>query len=85
MQIAVVSVGNSKGIRLPKKVLEKYNITDSLEIILEEDRIVLVPQKTPRSGWEKFAKELHESGDDQLLIPDVFEDENFDEWQSNIK
>jgi antitoxin MazE len=39
MDLSVISIGNSKGIRLPKTVLEKYNIKDAVEVILEKDCI----------------------------------------------
>lgn len=80
MNISVIPIGNSKGIRLSKTILEKYNITDSLELILEEDQIILKPKKIPRQGWNKAFKEMHDNGDDKLLIDDVFEDETFEEW-----
>ena len=81
MEIAVIPIGNSKGIRLTKTILEKYNITDSVELILEKGFMILKPKNTPRKGWEKSFKKMHENGDDQLLINDVFEDENFEEWK----
>jgi antitoxin MazE len=81
MDINIISIGNSKGIRLSKTILEKYKIKDSLELILEEDCIVLKPKKNARLGWENAFKEMHQKGDDNLLINDIFEDENFDEWQ----
>ena len=31
-----------------------------------------------RNGWAKAAKEMHEYGDDKLLIDDVFDDEEFE-------
>ncbi|KAB4875418.1 AbrB/MazE/SpoVT family DNA-binding domain-containing protein, partial [Bacteroides thetaiotaomicron] len=31
-------------------------------------------------GWAEAAKRAHENGDDELLIPDVFEDEKFEDW-----
>lgn len=34
----------------------------------------------PRQGWEEDAKRLHAEGGDELLIPDVFEDETFEDW-----
>ncbi len=79
MEIPVINIGNSKGIRLPKAVLEQYNISDSLEMTLEKGRIVLKPKSVPRKGWEKTFKQMHESGDDKLLIDSVFEDETFEE------
>ena len=80
MNISIIPIGNSKGIRLPKAILDKYNIEDEVELVLEKDCIVLKPKASPRKGWEESFKEMHENGDDQLLIDDVFEDENFEGW-----
>lgn len=81
MEISVIPIGNSKGIRLTKTILEKYNITDTVELILEKGYIILKPKATPRKGWEKSFKKMHENGDDKLLIDDVFTDEFFEEWK----
>ena len=80
MEISVIPIGNSKGIRLTKTILEKYDITDTLEIILEKEYIILKPKLEPRKGWEKAFKQMHDIGDDKLFVADVFEDENFEEW-----
>lgn len=79
MDVSVIPIGNSKGMRLTKTLLEKYNITDTVELILERDYIILKPKATPRKVWEKSFKTMHENGDDKLLMPDVLEDENFEE------
>jgi antitoxin MazE len=81
MEIPVINIGNSKGIRLSKAILEQYNISDTLELILEKGRIILKPKSVPRKGWEKSFKQMHTNGDDTLLIDDVFEDETFEEWK----
>lgn len=81
MEIPIIKIGNSKGFRLTKTILEKYNITDSMEMILEEEQIVLRPIVKPRKGWEKAFQQMHENGDDQPLLDDVFGDENFEEWK----
>jgi len=80
MDVSVISIGNSKGIRLSKTLLEKYNITDKVELILEKGYIVLKPIAAPRTGWDKAFKNMHNNGDDKLLVNDVFEDENLEEW-----
>lgn len=80
MELSVINIGNSKGIRLSKTILEKYSITDKIELILEKGYIILKPKTEPRKNWEKAFKKMHENGDDQLLMNDVFEDENFEEW-----
>jgi antitoxin MazE len=81
MDVSVIKIGNSKGIRLSKTLLEKYGIKDQVELELESDQIIIKPKKEPRKGWEKAFKEMHENKDDETLIPDVFEDENLDEWK----
>lgn len=80
MDISVIQIGNSKGIRLTKMLIEKYKITDTVELILEKDCIVIKPKALPRKSWEKAFKKMHKNGDDKLLMPDVFEDESFEEW-----
>jgi antitoxin MazE len=80
MEISIISIGNSKGIRLSKTLLEKYNIQDSVELILEKSYIILKPKSSPRKGWDKAFKKMHKAGDDTFLINDVFEDEKFEEW-----
>ena len=81
MEVPVIQIGNSKGIRLTKMLLEKYNITDTVELVLEKDHLILKAKKNPREGWDAAFKQMHEHGDDQLIIPDFFEDENFEEWK----
>ena len=81
MEIPVITIGNSKGIRLPKAILDQYDIKESIEIILEKGRIILKPSSSPRKGWEKAFKMMSENGDDQLIIDDVFSDEDFEEWK----
>jgi antitoxin MazE len=80
MNIAVIQIGNSKGIRLGKAILEKYNIKDAVELVLEKGYIIIKPTTTPRKGWEKAFEKMHENEDDKLLITDMFEDENLEEW-----
>ena len=81
MDVSLISIGNSKGIRLSKTILEKYNIQDTIELIFEKGFIILKPKTTARKDWEKSFKKMHENGDDKSLMTDVFEDENFEEWK----
>ena len=81
MEVSVIKIGNSKGIRLSKTLLDKYNIQDTVEVILEKGQIVIKPLSRPRKGWEKAFKKMAENGDDRLLINDVFDDETLEEWK----
>ncbi|NOY94772.1 MAG: AbrB/MazE/SpoVT family DNA-binding domain-containing protein [Chlorobi bacterium] len=80
MELSVIQIGNSKGFRLSKTLIEKYGIKDKVELILEKGYIILKPIPTPRKDWGAAFKEMNENGDDQLLFNDVFDDENLEEW-----
>ncbi|MGM0636484.1 MAG: AbrB/MazE/SpoVT family DNA-binding domain-containing protein [Bacteroidota bacterium] len=80
METAIIKIGNSKGLRLSKTILEKYNIKDKVEMILEKGQIILKPIDKPRNNWEKAFREMNANNDDELLLDDVFDDENFEEW-----
>jgi len=81
MEVSIIKIGNSKGLRLSKAIIDKYNIKDKVELILENDKIILKPLDEPRKGWDAAFKKMHDHGDDNLLINDLFEEENFDEWK----
>ncbi len=78
MKVSIIKIGNSRGLRLNKSILERYNIRDSVELILEKGRIILKPIDQPRKGWGDAFSSMHANQDDSLLIDDVFEDESFD-------
>ena len=80
METSIIKIGNSKGLRLSKTLIEQYNITDKVELILEKEQIILKPILSPRKNWEKEFKKMNENGEDKLLMNDIFEDENLEEW-----
>ena len=81
MELSVINIGNSKGIRFSKTILEQYNISDKVELILEKTQIVIKVKTEPRKNWEQAFMQMHKNGDDQLLIDDVFCDESLEEWK----
>ena len=80
MKASIIQIGNSKGLRLSKSILERYNIRDTVELILEKGRIILKPIDQPRKGWDQAFSRMHTNKDDKLIIDDVFTDEGFDSW-----
>lgn len=81
MLISVIPIGNSKGIRLPKAILEQLNIQDTMELEVEERKLILKPiSKKPRSGWEEAFKEMDSNHEDTLLMSEIQDSEAF-EWE----
>lgn len=56
MNAKLIQIGNSKGIRLPKSLIEKYNLTEELEIMETDEGIIIKPVSSVRSGWEEQFK-----------------------------
>jgi antitoxin MazE len=75
MKIPIIQIGNSRGIRLGKLILEKYGLKDEVEVIMKEDHLIIRAVESPRRGWDEAFRRMHEQRDDSLLIDDVFEDE----------
>ncbi len=67
MKINVVRIGNSRGIRIPKALLEQCRLGETVELEVEKDRLVVRPAGKPRSGWEDAFHRMARQGDDMLL------------------
>ena len=83
MQVSVIRIGNSKGIRIPKNVLSQLRIEDKLELEVRENEILLKPiEKKTREGWREALASMREKDDDVLLFPNITDEEPFDwEWE----
>jgi virulence-associated protein VagC len=53
LKARVVKVGNSRGIRIPKPVLEQVGLVDEVELTVESDGLVVRPKRTVQ-GWSKW-------------------------------
>ena len=76
----LVRIGNSRGLRLPKAVIEQAELSDDVELHVERGRLTVQSVREPRVGWADAAKRMHEAGDDELLdepTPTRFDEE---EW-----
>ncbi|MBI2923920.1 MAG: AbrB/MazE/SpoVT family DNA-binding domain-containing protein [Planctomycetes bacterium] len=81
MRVNVVRIGNSRGIRLPKAILNQCEISDALDLRVDGRRIVLVPLKSaPRAGWASAARRMSAAGDDALLLPDSLSEDADLNW-----
>ena len=67
IKVKIIRIGNSKGIRLSKSLLEQYNMKDEVLLEAKKDSIVIHPVLNPRAGWEKSFEKMRLRGDDKLL------------------
>lgn len=80
MELSIIKIGNSKGIRLSKSILKQLGIKDRVELIVKKDQLIIKPISKVRDGWEDQFKQMAKLNDDQLLVPDVFDDETIEKW-----
>jgi len=68
----IIKIGNSKGIRIPKPILEQLDFTEEVELEVLSDRLVVRSVHQPRRQWEQYFKAMADAGDDQLLDDEPF-------------
>ncbi len=83
MKTNIVRIGNSKGIRLSKTILEQCQLRDEVELEVEGDRLVIRPVSEPRKGWDRAFAQMAENRDDVLLDHDTDTTTEWDrtEWR----
>ena len=83
MRAHIVKIGNSRGIRIPKPLLDQTGIKYDVELEVDKNRIIIRPISNPRSGWDNAFKAMGQNRDDVLIdgkdnISHSWDDE---EWQ----
>ena len=69
MRASLVQIGNSRGIRIPKPLLEQTGLEGEVEIEVRGEQLVIRPASHPRAGWAEAFARMAEQGDDALLDP----------------
>lgn len=67
----LVKIGNSYGVRIPKAVLEQLQMTDTIELEVQDDQLVVRSSATPRADWAAAFQQMAARADDQLLDGDL--------------
>ena len=80
MKALLVRIGNSRGVRLPKAVIDEVGLTDEIDLRVENQCVVIAPVRSPRVGWANAARRLRAESKGML---DNYTPTRFDEaeWQ----
>lgn len=83
LKVKIIKIGNSKGIRLPKAIIDQYQLKDEAAVETREDGLVIRPLDNPRAGWEASFKKMLQADDDRLLDTDSGTETEWDEkeWE----
>ena len=63
----IFRIGNSRGVRLPRALLEESGLGEQIELEAQQGQIVIRAAQRPRAGWEEQFRAMAERGDDRLL------------------
>ena len=67
MKIKVVKIGNSRGIRIPKSLINESGLKDEAELAVSNGQIIIKPVSAMRKSWGAAFKKMAEKQDDILL------------------
>jgi antitoxin MazE len=81
MKTHIVRIGNSRGIRLPKTLLQEAQLEDEVELRAESGRILISKTTKPRTGWAEAARRMRERGEDRLIDPPTSTRFDKEEWK----
>lgn len=75
----IVRIGNSKGIRIPKPLIQQTGLGDEVEIIVKNNTLVIARVERPRAHWSEAFRAMVERHDDTLIDVEEPPSTRFDE------
>lgn len=58
MKARLVRIGNSRGVRIAKPLLEEAGLTDEVEIRVRSGALIITAAESPRAGWAEAVRRL---------------------------
>ncbi|HSX02960.1 MAG TPA: AbrB/MazE/SpoVT family DNA-binding domain-containing protein [Candidatus Saccharimonadia bacterium] len=58
----LIQIGNSRGVRLPKELIEQAGLGDEIELVVRDGEILIANRRRPRQGWAEIYEELARTG-----------------------
>ena len=77
----LIKIGNSRGIRIPKALIDQVKLGAEVEIAVQHNQLVIRSASQPRAGWDEQLRAMAERGDDRLLDEPAATQWDTSEWQ----
>ena len=68
MKTELIRIGNSRGIRIPKPLIEQCGLQHTVELRVVDDHLVVSTPRFPRRGWDKAFQQAGLFDRDELLL-----------------
>ena len=83
MKTSMIRIGNSRGVRIPRPIIEQLHLGNEVDMSADQGRLIIQPLRRPRQGWEDAFKEASKVGEEPGLYeaspPTRFDREEW-EW-----
>ena len=83
MKTSLIAIGNSRGVRIPKPLIEHCGLRREVKMEVSGRKIVISSTRRPRQGWDRAFARMAQRGDDKLLddyLPTRVDEEEW-EWK----
>jgi antitoxin MazE len=80
MRANLTRIGNSRGIRVPKPLLDPVGLGNTVQLRAGKGRLVIQPDHAPRQGWEQDFAAMAERGDGRALPGEITNAFDRNEW-----
>lgn len=67
MKTKIVKIGNSRGIRIPKSIIDQSGIKEEVELEAGNEQIIIKSVSKNRKGWDEAFQKMAQNKDDILL------------------
>jgi antitoxin MazE len=81
MRAELVRIGNSRGLRIPKPLIEQCGFGETVELRVENNHLIISPERQPRQGWDEAFRAAGSATRDELLLPEFQNAFDREEWQ----
>ena len=65
LEAKLIKIGNSQGIRLPKRIISKYGLGNLVLLEETEDGLLIHPAKSGKLSWEDTYKAMAQEEQDE--------------------
>jgi antitoxin MazE len=80
MRVELVRIGNSRGIRIPKPIIQQCGFGNTVELHVEQNRVVISPDHAPRQAWKEAFASAPSCASDPLLLDLPSNEFDAEEW-----
>jgi len=83
LRTQLIKIGNSRGVRLPKAILEQAGLECDVDVEVQDGAVVIRAATHPRAGWAAAFADIAADGDDFVLDADTpsLTSWDEDEWE----